>query len=109
LDVTRLDEFNQNYLTLTGQVYNTGEAYDLGEDYMVIGTSALVRHEVDGVVNLYSGVYNNPFLIWGKYRRKGFRALLPISFQFHHTQMDGEAAARFLDGLQAEIMRLTGA
>jgi len=26
-----------------------------------------------------------------------------ISFQFHHTQMDGEHAGRFLENLQKEI------
>ncbi len=101
-----LDEFNQSYLTLTGQVSKSGQAYDLGEDYMVIGTSALAGHEVDGVVNLYAGVYNNPFLSWGKYRKRGFRVTLPISFQFHHTQFDGVPAARFLDRLQEEIDRV---
>ncbi len=101
-----LDEFNKSYLALTGEVAQTGRAYELGEDYLVIGTSALAGHEVDGVVNLYAGVYNNPFLIWGKYRKKGFRTVLPISFQFHHTQFDGVPAAQFLDLLQAEIHRL---
>jgi chloramphenicol O-acetyltransferase type A len=28
---------------------------------------------------------------------------LPVSFQFHHTQMDGAHAAKFLDTLQREI------
>ena len=28
---------------------------------------------------------------------------LPISFQFHHTQMDGVHAERFLENLQSEI------
>jgi chloramphenicol O-acetyltransferase len=28
---------------------------------------------------------------------------LPISFQFHHAQMDGFEAARFLNGLQEVI------
>ena len=70
---------------------------------MVIGTSALPGHRIDGAVNIYAGIYNNPFLIWGSYRREWFRARLPLSFQFHHTQMDGAEAARFLDRLQAEI------
>lgn len=46
---------------------------------------------------------NNPFLIWGKYRKKWLRATLPVSFQFHHTQMDGIPAAAFLERLQGEI------
>lgn len=95
--------FSQDYLRLTGEVHDTCRAYELGEDYMVIGTSALAQYEIDGAVNIYAGFYNNPFLIWGKYRKKLFRAELPVSFQFHHTQMDGIPAARFLDRVQEEI------
>ena len=46
-----------------------------------------------------------PFMIWGRYRKRWFRTYLTVSFQFHHTQMDGAHAARFLDLLQAEIQR----
>ena len=60
-------------------------------------------YDIDGVANLYSGIFNNPFLHWGKYRRQGFQTVLPVSFQFHHTQMDGVQACRFLDALQREI------
>lgn len=102
-----LEVFRQHYSTLTAQVRATGLPQEAGEDYMVIGTSALVQHEIDGAVNIYAGVYNNPFLIWGKYRRKLLRTVLPISFQFHHTQMDGIPAARFLDRLQLEIHQLS--
>ena len=35
--------------------------------------------------------------------KKGFRTVLPLSFQFHHTQMDGMEAAQFLDRLQKEM------
>lgn len=31
---------------------------------------------------------------------------LPVSFQFHHTQMDGAQAGRFLENLQKAINRL---
>ena len=65
-----LEQFNQDYLKLTGQVRESGESYELGEEYMVIGTSALAGYEIDGAVNIYAGCYNNPFLIWGKYRKK---------------------------------------
>ncbi len=95
--------FNENYLKLTKTVRDTGLQYDLGEDYMVIGTSALAGYEIDGAVNIYAGFYNNPFMIWGKYRKKPFKTVLPVSFQFHHAQMDGVPAARFLDSLQSEI------
>ena len=58
-----LEQFNQDYLTLTRRVQENGESYELGEDYMVIGTSALAGYEIDGAVNIYAGCYNNPFLI----------------------------------------------
>ena len=74
---------------------------------MVIGTSALTGTEIDSAVNLYAGFYNNPFLIWGRYRRRWFRTVLPISFQFHHTQMDGIPAADFLQRLQQEIDQIS--
>jgi chloramphenicol O-acetyltransferase type A len=35
-----------------------------------------------------------------------FHFYLPISFQFHHVQMDGAHAGRFLACLQDEIRRL---
>ncbi len=101
-----LETFSQDYLTLTAQVYDTCQPYDLSGDHMVIGTSALAKYEVDGVVNIYAGIYNNPFVMWGKYRKRWCKALLPISFQFHHTQLDGVPAAKFLDALQGEINKL---
>lgn len=101
-----LELFNRDYLELTKKVHDTCQPHDLGEGYMVIGTSALAGYEIDGAVNIYAGFYNNPFLIWGKYRKKLWKAALPISFQFHHSQMDGVPAARFLDCLQKEINML---
>lgn len=101
-----LEQFNRDYLKFTGQVHESGESFELGEDYMVIGTSALAGYEIDGAVNIYAGCYNNPFLIWGKYRKKWFHTILPVSFQFHHTQMDGIPAAAFLEQLQQEIQQI---
>ncbi len=101
-----LREFSRDYLRLAGQVHSTCAPFDLGGDYMVIGTSALPQTEIDGAVNIYAGCYNNPFLIWGRYRKGLFRASLPLSFQFHHTQMDGGHAAQFLENLQKEIRDL---
>lgn len=101
-----LRRFNDDYLHLTRQVAESCENHDL-TDSMVIGTSALAQYEIDGAVGMYSGVFNNPFLIWGRYRRRFFKTTLTVSFQFHHTQMDGAHAARFLDALQREIDRLT--
>ncbi len=101
-----LDNFNRDYLQYTTQVAKTAQDRDLSEDSMVIGTSAIVDTELNGAVGMNSGIFNNPFIIWGKYRKKLFRYYLPISFQFHHTQMDGAHAGRFLEQLQQEIYNL---
>ena len=101
-----LSAFNHDYLTYTKQVAETCQDYDLSENAMVIGTSAIVDTEIDGAVGMNSGIFNNPFIIWGKYRKKLFRYSLPISFQFHHTQMDGAHAGKFLQNLQEQINAL---
>ena len=101
-----LDAFNREYLTYTEQVAQTCQDRDLSADSMVIGTSAIIDTEIDGAVGMNSGIFNNPFLIWGRYRKKFFKYQLPISFQFHHTQMDGAHAGKFLEKLQQEINRL---
>ena len=101
-----LEQFNSDYLRLTKQVAESCIDHDLSTECMVIGTSALAQYEIDGAVGMYSGIFNNPFMIWGKYRKKLFKVYLPISFQFHHTQMDGAHAGRFLENLQKEINRI---
>lgn len=98
-----LDSFNRDYLQYTSQVADSCVDRDLSGDSMVIGTSAIVDTEIDGVVGMNSGIFNNPFMIWGRYKKKLFRYYLPVSFQFHHTQMDGAHAGRFLENLQKEI------
>lgn len=100
-----LPKFNSDYLRFTRQVAETCENHDIAES-MVIGTSALAQYDIDGAVGMYSGIFNNPFMIWGRYRRSWFKTILTVSFQFHHTQMDGAHAARFLSLLQTEIHRL---
>ena len=101
-----LEKFNADYLRYTTEVRNTCIDHDLSDEYMVIGTSAIVNVELDGAVGMNSGIFNNPFMIWGRYRMDGEKALLSISFQFHHTQMDGAHAGKFLKNLQEEIERL---
>ena len=101
-----LAQFNSDYLRLTKQVAESCVDHDLSQDSMVIGTSALAQYDIDGAVGMYSGIFNNPFMIWGRYRRAWFKTTLMVSFQFHHTQMDGAHAARFLDCLQREIDNL---
>ena len=97
-----LAQFSADYLRLTRQTAETCENHDL-TDSMVIGTSAVVDTEIDGAVGMDSGIFNNPFLIWGKYRQGLFRTTLKLSFQFHHTQMDSAHAGRFLQLLQETI------
>lgn len=100
-----LSKFNADYLHLTRQVAESCKNHDIA-DSMVIGTSALAQYDIDGAIGMYSGIFNNPFLIWGCYRRSWFKTRLTVSFQFHHTQMDGAHAARFLDLLQTGIHKL---
>ena len=101
-----IDEYNREYLEQTSNVTESCQDRDLSEKCMVIGTSAIIDTEIDGVVGMNSGIYNNPFLVWGQDRKKMFRYELKISFQFHHTQMDGAHAGRFLANLQKEINQM---
>lgn len=95
-------KFNCDYLELTSEVAQICQNHDLAQS-MVIGTSAIIDTEIDGAVGMNSGIFNNPFMIWGKYRRRLFKITLTVSFQFHHTQMDGAHAGRFLELLQRNI------
>ena len=103
----KLEEFNNEYLKYTSEVASTCLDRDLSENSMVIGTSAIIDTEIDGAVGMNSGIFNNPFIIWGRYKKKFFRYYLTISFQFHHTQMDGAHAGKFLANLQKEINQVT--
>ena len=100
-----LARFNSDYLRLTKQVTESCENHDLTES-MVIGTSAIIDTELDGAVGMNSGIFNNPFIIWGRYHRGLLKTTLTISFQFHHTQMDGGHAGRFLALVQENIRAL---
>ena len=97
-----LNTYNADYLKYTQEVAKTCNDRDL-TDSMVIGTSAIIDTELDGAVGMNSGIFNNPFIIWGKYKKKFFKYYLTISFQYHHTQMDGAHAGKFLANLQKEI------
>lgn len=101
-----IDQFNRQYLDYTSMVAESRNDRDLSGECMVIGTSAIIDTEIDGAVGMNSGIFNNPFLIWGRYRKKWLRCKLPISFQFHHTQMDGAHAGKFLANLQEVINNL---
>ena len=97
-----LEQFNANYLHLTETISQTCQDI-LEDEAVIVGTSAVTGTELDCIVNQYSGIFNNPFLSWGRYRKGWLKTTLPISFQFHHAQMDGKQAALFLEELQKAI------
>ena len=102
---TDLQQFNRDYLELTTRVAEECQSSFL-DGYMIVGTSAMIQTELDCVVNQYTDKFLNPMVMWGKYRKRWFKTLLPVSFQFHHVQMDGGDAARFLERLQGVIRGL---
>lgn len=106
LYVEDLEDYNKQYLRYTSQVAESCQDRDLSANSMVIGTSAIIDTELDGAIGMNSGIFNNPFIIWGRYKKKWFRYYLTLSFQFHHTQMDGAHAGSFLANLQKEINSL---
>ena len=100
-----LQRFNSDYISISKSAIESCKNI-LDEGAAIVGTSAVTGTELDCIVNQYSGIYNNPFLSWGRYRKHWFKVTLPISFQFHHVQMDGGHAAHFLEELQAAIRDL---
>ena len=97
-----IQKFSDDYNRLTTLTSVEGKSFFL-EDYMVIGTSAMIQTEIDSIVNQYTDKFANPMVMWGKYRTGWLKTMLPISFQFHHVQMDGGEGAMFLELLQREI------
>ena len=95
-------KFVDTYNILTRQAAEECKSSFL-DDYMIVGTSAMVHTELDSIVNQYTDKFCNPMVMWGKYRKGCFKTTLPISFQFHHVQMDGGQGAMFLELLQREI------
>ena len=97
-----LEKFNVDYMAMTGSASIACRSTFV-DDAMVIGTSAMTSTELDCIVNQYTDQFCNPMVMWGRYRKGWSKVTLPISFQFHHVQMDGGHAARFLDELQKTI------
>ena len=107
-DIPYTNDFNrfyEDYIRLTQSASDASESSFI-EDAMIIGTSAVVATELDCIVNQYTDKFLNPMVMWGKYRKSWFKTTLPISFQFHHVQMDGGQAAMFLEKIQKEIDEL---
>jgi chloramphenicol O-acetyltransferase type A len=99
-------QFQDKYSVLTRSASNSCES-SFVDDAMVIGTSAMIATELDCIVNQYTDKFCNPMVMWGKYRKGWFKTSLPVSFQFHHVQMDGGHGAKFLELLQHTINNLT--
>ena len=97
--------FSHEYNMLTTQASDECKSSFI-EDAMIIGTSAMPQTELDCIVNQYTDKFSNPMVMWGKYRKHWMKTTLPISFQFHHVQMDGGHGTTFLDLLQKEISSL---
>ncbi len=97
-----LQQFCADYERITQESASTCRMI-ADEEAAIVGTSAVVGTELDCIVNQYSGIYNNPFLAWGRYRHRWLKTTLAISLQFHHAQMDGRHATRFLEDLQRAI------
>lgn len=100
-----VEQFVREYNLLTEQVASQCKSSFI-EDSMIVGTSAMIQTELDCIVNQYTDKFCNPMVMWGKYRRNWFTTTLPISFQFHHVQMDGGHGAYFLEQLQQVINEL---
>ena len=81
LYVEDIDEYNKEYLKYTSWVAANCQDRDLSDNSMVIGTSAIIDTEIDGAVGMNSGIFNNPFIIWGRYKKKWFRYYLYCSTQ----------------------------
>ncbi len=95
-------QFANDYNRLTSKVAAECKSSFL-EDCMIVGTSAMIHTELDSIVNQYTDKFCNPMVMWGRYRHCWLKRTLPISFQFHHVQMDGGHGAHFLEQLQQEI------
>ena len=100
-----IQQFVRDYDELTIQTINECKSSFI-DDCMIIGTSAMIQTQLDSIVNQYTDKFCNPMVMWGKYRRNWVKTILPISFQFHHVQMDGGHGAYFLEQLQQEINKL---
>ena len=101
-----IKEFQDKYSVLTQSASDSCES-SFVDDAMVVGTSAMIATELDCIVNQYTDKFCNPMVMWGKYSKGWFKTSLPVSFQFHHVQMDGGHGAKFLELLQHTINNLT--
>ncbi|MFR3366587.1 MAG: CatA-like O-acetyltransferase, family 2 [Gallintestinimicrobium sp.] len=88
-----LNQFNEEYLKYTAQVAASCQDRDLSENSMVIGTSAIIDTEIDGAVGMNSGIFNNPFIIWGRYKKE-MASVLPAPLFPVPSHADGRRTRR---------------
>lgn len=86
-----IKKFNEDYFFLTEKVIQSCENHDLN-DYMLIGTSAVINTEIYEVVGMNSEIFNNPFVFWGKYNIRLFKTTLTVSFKSSYS--DGRFSRR---------------
>ena len=79
------------------------------ESLPLLFVSSLPWITYDGIVQpTPSPADSNPRITWGRYRREGTRAFLPVSLLCHHALVDGLHMARFYQNLEAELERWSG-
>ena len=93
-----LHQFNNDYRSITGKAALRCENLCLD--------SEMIQTELDCIVNQYAKGFSNPMVLWGRYHKGFFKTTLPVSFQFHHVQMDGGHGALFLENVQNIIKQL---
>ena len=59
------EQFCQDYATRTNSVAKSCQSI-FEEEYMVVGTSAMIATELDCIVNQYTDKFLNPMVMWGK-------------------------------------------
>lgn len=90
-----LNRYNEAYMKYTKEVAEMCKDRFITDKSMVIITSAIIDAEIDSVANMNFSC-SNPFIVWGRYRKRFFSYYLPVSFHFNHIQMDGNHAMKFL-------------
>lgn len=81
------------------QIQKTEGYYNVPEDYMILQCGSLpTDHASVTSASVNSSAF--PYFIWCEVQDDGS---LPVSFIFHHAQMDGYEAAVFLETLQNVI------
>ena len=99
-----LEVFADNYYRISKEVWDTCEHHLDPEGHFVGTSCASTTLPLDSIQNQCNEDFMIPFLMWGAYRKCfPWRYKLPISLQFHHVQMNGSEAVRFMELIQEEM------